>query len=99
MAFAVLFGISGILHAYQCLYVVPRSRCTRLYLLSFVSKYKCWKVGGLLPWAAALFVGAFITRAIGAYNYDDLGIFIASTVMFLVAACVFSTVSSPHAHC
>ncbi|KAK0505800.1 hypothetical protein EDD18DRAFT_1120734 [Armillaria luteobubalina] len=71
IAFAVLFGISGIIHAYQCF------------------KYHCWKVGGLLPWAATLFVGAFVAREVGAHHYDNLGVFIASTVLFLIAAPVY----------
>ncbi|KIY73550.1 hypothetical protein CYLTODRAFT_386713 [Cylindrobasidium torrendii FP15055 ss-10] len=53
------------------------------------SRYRCWKVGFPLPWAGLLFVGAFIAREIGAYDYDNLGVFIASTVMFLVAAPVY----------
>ncbi|KAK0502717.1 hypothetical protein EDD18DRAFT_1345536 [Armillaria luteobubalina] len=65
IAFAILFGISGIIHAYQCF------------------KYRCWKVSGVLPWAATLFVGAFVVREVGAYNYDNRGVFIASTVIFL----------------
>ncbi|KAI9761884.1 MAG: hypothetical protein M1840_001537 [Geoglossum simile] len=52
-------------------------------------KYKCWKVGGLLPWAATLFVAGFVVREVGAYNYDDLNIFIASTVLLLVAPPVY----------
>ncbi|KAF9024139.1 hypothetical protein BDZ89DRAFT_1092939 [Hymenopellis radicata] len=71
IAFAVLFAISGAVHAYQCF------------------RYQCWKVGGLLPWASLLFVAAFVTRELGAYNYDNLGIFIASSVIFLLAAPVY----------
>ncbi|KAI9764825.1 MAG: hypothetical protein M1839_005702 [Geoglossum umbratile] len=52
-------------------------------------KYKCWKVGGLLPWAAILFVAGFVLREIGAYHYDRLNIFISSTVFLLVAPPVY----------
>ncbi|KAL1739928.1 RTA1 like protein-domain-containing protein [Schizophyllum fasciatum] len=52
-------------------------------------RYKCWKVSGLLPWAAVLFVAGFITREIGAYNYDGIGIYIASSVLLLIAPPVY----------
>lgn len=49
------------------------------------SRYNSWRVTGLLPWGAALFVVGFILRSIGAVEYDNLPIFISSTV-FLYAA-------------
>ncbi|KAH0562206.1 hypothetical protein GP486_003095 [Trichoglossum hirsutum] len=52
-------------------------------------KYKCWKVGGLLPWAAAVFVSGFVLREVGAFNYSNLNIFISSTVLLLVAPPVY----------
>lgn len=47
-------------------------------------KYHSFKVTGLLPWSASLFVAGFILRAIGAFgNTENLGIYIASTVLLL----------------
>jgi hypothetical protein len=54
-------------------------------LISFHSKYKSWKVTGLLPWSALLFTAGFIMRTIGAFGqWGNIGIFIASTVLLLV---------------
>ncbi|RDL32560.1 Uncharacterized protein BP5553_09016 [Venustampulla echinocandica] len=47
--------------------------------------YKCWKVTGILPWAALLFVVGYILREIGAFNFDNINIFISSLV-FIYAA-------------
>lgn len=44
-------------------------------------RYKCWKVTGILPWAALLFVAGYILREIGAFHYDNLKIFISSLVL------------------
>jgi hypothetical protein len=41
-----------------------------------------------------LFVAGFAVREVGAYNYDNLNIFIASTVLLLVAP--FVTLSTTH---
>ncbi|KIY65708.1 hypothetical protein CYLTODRAFT_437765 [Cylindrobasidium torrendii FP15055 ss-10] len=66
-----------------------------LFLLSGIAhayqchRYNCWRIGFFLPWAAALFTGAFITREIGAFDYDNKGVYIASTVLFLIAAPVY----------
>jgi len=53
-------------------------------------KYKSWRIGFLLPWAAALFTAGFILREYGAYHYDDLNVFIASTVILFVAPPVYN---------
>jgi RTA1 like protein len=53
-------------------------------------KFKSWKIGVLLPWAALVFVAGFATREYGAYHYDDLDIFIASTVLLFVAPPVYN---------
>jgi hypothetical protein len=50
---------------------------------------KCFKVAGLLIWASCLFTAGFITRAIGAYHDSDEGIYIASTVLLLIAPPVY----------
>ncbi|KAG4411618.1 hypothetical protein IFR04_015252 [Cadophora malorum] len=47
--------------------------------------YKSWKVSGVLPWSALLFVVGYVLREVGAFNYDNLNIFIASLV-FIYAA-------------
>ena len=61
----------------------------RLTYTCQISKYRGWRVTGLLPWSALLFVSGFILRAIGAFGeWDNLGIFIASTVLLLVAPLV-----------
>ncbi|KIY50954.1 hypothetical protein FISHEDRAFT_71257 [Fistulina hepatica ATCC 64428] len=53
------------------------------------TRYKSWKVAGLLPYAAVLFTAGYITREIGAYHYTSLGIYIASTVLLLIAPPVY----------
>ncbi|KAL2008361.1 hypothetical protein VTN00DRAFT_8343 [Thermoascus crustaceus] len=53
-------------------------------------KYRAWKISGLLSWAAALFCAGFITRAIGAFGeWDNLGLFIASSVLLLAGPPVY----------
>ncbi|KAL2072120.1 hypothetical protein VTL71DRAFT_11463 [Oculimacula yallundae] len=47
--------------------------------------YKSWKVSGVLPWSSLLFVIGYILREIGAFDYDNLNIFISSLV-FIYAA-------------
>ncbi|KAH0538387.1 hypothetical protein FGG08_005036 [Glutinoglossum americanum] len=54
------------------------------------SKYKCWKITGLLPWASIIFIGGFAMREVGAYHYNDLGIYIASVVLLLAAPPVYA---------
>ncbi|KAJ6018804.1 hypothetical protein N7499_010015 [Penicillium canescens] len=53
-------------------------------------KYKSWKVTGLLPWSALLFTAGFIMRTIGAFGqWENVGIFIASTVLLLAGPPVY----------
>ncbi|KAJ5046381.1 uncharacterized protein L3040_003625 [Drepanopeziza brunnea f. sp. 'multigermtubi'] len=47
--------------------------------------YKSWKVSGILPWASCLFVVGYILREVGAFNYDNLNVFIASLVFIYCA--------------
>ncbi|KAL3426374.1 Protein RTA1-like protein 6 [Phlyctema vagabunda] len=47
--------------------------------------YKCWKVSGILPWAATIFVGGYIMREIGAFNYGNIDVFISSIVLLYAA--------------
>ncbi|KAF7719749.1 Uncharacterized protein PECH_005690 [Penicillium ucsense] len=53
-------------------------------------KYKSWKVTGLLPWSALLFVAGFVMRSIGAFGqWGNVGVYIASTVLLLAAPPVY----------
>ncbi|PLB38487.1 putative RTA1 domain protein [Aspergillus candidus] len=56
------------------------------------NKYKSWKVTGLLPWSALLFTVGFILRTIGAFGeWDNLNIYIASSVFLLAAPPVYES--------
>lgn len=68
-----------------------------LFFISFVLhvwqnnlKYRSWRIGFLLPWAAALFIAGFGLRERGAYAYDNLGVYIASTVLLFIAPPVYN---------
>ncbi|KPI42686.1 Protein RTA1 [Cyphellophora attinorum] len=50
---------------------------------------RSWRIGFLLPWAALLFTAGFSLREYGAYHYDKLPEFIASTVLLFVAPPVY----------
>ncbi|KZO93682.1 hypothetical protein CALVIDRAFT_600637 [Calocera viscosa TUFC12733] len=52
-------------------------------------RFHSWKATGFLPWAAILFVAGFVLRAIGAWHYDNLPLFISSTVMLLCAPPIY----------
>jgi len=67
-----------------------------LFLASgLMHAYQCWKyhsfkVTGLLPWSAGLFVGGFVLRAVGAFgNTENISIYIASTVLLLAGPPVY----------
>lgn len=47
--------------------------------------YKCWKVSGILPWSALIFVAGYLLREYGAFHFDNLNVFIASLVMLYAA--------------
>ncbi|KAE9369682.1 hypothetical protein N431DRAFT_380968 [Stipitochalara longipes BDJ] len=47
--------------------------------------YKCWKVTGILPWSALLFVVGYAFREYGAFHFDNIDVFIVSLV-FIYAA-------------
>lgn len=54
-------------------------------------KYRSWRIGMLLPWAAALFVAGFVLREYSVRDHlDNLPIFIASAVLLFVAPPVYS---------
>lgn len=48
-------------------------------------RYKCWKVSGIFPWAALLFVIGYAMREYGAFHFDNLNIYIASLVFIYCA--------------
>lgn len=52
-------------------------------------KYKSWRIGFLLPWAALLFVIGYSMREYGAYHYDNTAMFITSTVLLFIAPPVY----------
>ncbi|KAL8955096.1 MAG: hypothetical protein Q9183_006794, partial [Haloplaca sp. 2 TL-2023] len=52
--------------------------------------YKSWKITATLPWGGTLFVAGFIMREISAFKTHHLPIFIASTVLLLVAPPVYA---------
>lgn len=53
-------------------------------------KYKSYRIGFLLPWAALIFTAGFSLREYNSYHTDDLNTFIASTVMLFVAPPVYN---------
>ncbi|KAI1628775.1 hypothetical protein EDD37DRAFT_603694 [Exophiala viscosa] len=68
-----------------------------LFFISFVLhiwqnnlKYRSWRIGFLLPWAAALFIAGFGLRERGAYDFGNLGVYIASTVLLFIAPPVYN---------
>ncbi|KAI9850575.1 MAG: hypothetical protein M1838_005425 [Thelocarpon superellum] len=73
VAFAVLFAISGAVHAVQN------------------TRYHCWVVSGFLPVAALCFVAGFILREIGAFDFSNLNIYIASQVLLYVGPPFYET--------
>ena len=60
--------------------------------------YKCWKVTGVLPWSALIFVAGFSLREYGAFHYNNLEIFISSLVLLYAAPYVLSPTQNSSAH-
>ncbi|KAF2755602.1 hypothetical protein EJ05DRAFT_478577 [Pseudovirgaria hyperparasitica] len=56
-------------------------------------KYKSWRTTGLLPWAAVLMITGFLTRELGAYDYEKLEYVIASTVLILSGPPVYALIN------
>jgi membrane protein DedA with SNARE-associated domain len=54
-------------------------------ILKQTRHYKCWKVTGILPWSALLFVIGYVFREYGAFHFDNIDVFIVSLV-FIYAA-------------
>ncbi|KAL8940963.1 MAG: hypothetical protein Q9211_002028 [Gyalolechia sp. 1 TL-2023] len=53
-------------------------------------RFKSWKVAGALPWGGSLFVAAFAVREASAFHPQNLDLFIASTVLLLLAPPVYA---------
>ena len=53
------------------------------------SRYKSFKATFLLVWAPTLFVAGFILREVCAYHYSNVNLFIAETVLLLLAPPVY----------
>lgn len=60
-----------------------------LHIWQNIVKYRSWRIGFLLPWAALLFTAGFCLREYGAYHYNEIGPFIASQVLLFVAPPVY----------
>ncbi|KAL8712878.1 MAG: hypothetical protein Q9220_003086 [cf. Caloplaca sp. 1 TL-2023] len=52
--------------------------------------FKSWRITGSLPWSGLLFVAGFALREVSAFDSKNLGVFIASTVLLLVAPPVYA---------
>lgn len=61
-----------------------------LHIWQNMIRYKSWRIGFFLPWAATLFVVGFCLREYGVYHYNDLDIFISSQVFIFCAPPVYS---------
>lgn len=53
-------------------------------------KYRSFRIGFLLPWAALIFAAGFGLREYNSYHTEDLNTFIASTVLLFVAPPVYN---------
>ncbi|KAL9594178.1 MAG: hypothetical protein Q9219_007176 [cf. Caloplaca sp. 3 TL-2023] len=53
-------------------------------------RLKSWKVTGTLPWGGILFIAGFSIREVSAFYPRNLNLFIASTVLLLVAPPVYA---------
>ena len=73
----------------QCKHLDSRSRA----LLISLSKHKSWRTTVLLPWAALLMISGFAVRLAGAYDTDNLGYLIASTVLIMSGPPVYALIN------
>lgn len=53
------------------------------------SHYKSWRVTWIYAWSSLLFISGYILRAITAFQYDNLPIFLASIVLLYAAPPVY----------
>ncbi|KAH8736621.1 RTA1 like protein-domain-containing protein [Ilyonectria robusta] len=52
-------------------------------------RLRAWKVTTLIPFASLLFTVGFALRAYGAWNYDNVDVFLASTVLIYTAPPIY----------
>lgn len=76
----------GVSIAFAVLFTISGS----LHIWQNNLKYKSYRIGFLLPWAAFIFTAGLILREIGSYNTHNLDIYIASTVLLFVAPPVYN---------
>lgn len=53
-------------------------------------RYRSWRMTFFLPWGSLILTAGYALRAVGAWHYDDLNIFIASTVMIIMGPPVYA---------
>ena len=82
-----LTASTPLLRSQPCTLLLPPGH-TR-YMLTPPSRFKSFKATALLVWASILFTTGFILRAICAYNYDNVSLFIAENIILLVAPPVY----------
>ena len=56
-------------------------------------RFKSWRFTVLFPWGAALYVASFAMRLVATFHLDDLGIFIAFSVLHYVAPPIYQAVN------
>ncbi|KZO93680.1 putative RTA1 domain protein [Calocera viscosa TUFC12733] len=52
-------------------------------------KYKSWMATALIPLAAFVFAGGYVVREVGAFHYDWLGLYMASSIALLCSPPVY----------
>lgn len=86
-SYYVYTPLKGISIAFAILFLVSGI----LHVYQNNLKYRSWRIGFLLPWAAALFVAGFVLREYNVRGHlDNLPIFIASRVLLFAAPPVYS---------
>lgn len=56
-------------------------------------RYKAWKTTPLMPWAALLMTVGFVMREVGAFQYKNVGILIASIVLLFSGPPVYAAIN------
>lgn len=86
VAWAFFFSVSCAVHIWQCWLVhLPKYHFSTTKCTIRQSHYKSWKFTGLLPWASLIFAAGYIMREVGAYNYDNVDVFISSICLVYAA--------------
>lgn len=84
-SFYVYAPTKGVSAAFAILFAISGA----LHIWQNNLKYKSWRIGFLLPWAALLFVIGLSMREYNAFHPGDMGLFIASTVLLFIAPPVY----------